>query len=489
MLHSLRYSRRLLSIAIRLLPARLSRRPGKRLAASFERLGPAFIKLGQVMSTRSDLIGEEMADDLSSLRDSLPPFSTVIARATIEKELGAPVDTLFASFGDIPVAAASIAQVHRATTKDGRSVAVKILRPGIEEAFVRDMELFSWLAEIVERRVRGWRRLKAREVVRTLKESVFFELDLRFEAAAATELAENIKTHEPGFRVPAIEWGLTSKRVLVLEWIDGIPFNDVAAIRNSGFDVGMILGKAARSLFSQIFIDGFFHADLHPGNLFVDRNGDIAAVDFGIMGRLDWKSRVYIAEILRGFVEGDYQRVAQVHFDAGYVPETKSREAFTQACMAVAKPITGKPLNEISVAKLLGQMFAIAAEFEMETQPQLLLMQKTMMVTEGVGRMLNPNLNIWELARPLIEKWSGENFGAAAKAKEAARQGYEIARKLPTVLGYIERNLRMAADDRGIRLHPDTIEELNRERRSRNRQWLALGWIGLIAAMAIAMTH
>ncbi len=462
-----------------------SKRQGQRLAAALERLGPAYIKLGQVLSTRSDLIGDDIADDLSGLRDNLPPFPTKVARAIIEEQLGAPIPSLFKEFNDTPVAAASIAQVHKATTMEGKEVAVKILRPNIEAAFDRDLQLFFWIAQIAERRLQDMRRLKPVEVVATLKESVFFELDLRFEAAAATELAENIKRHPPGFKIPMVDWNLTSKRVLTTQWIDGIVLSDVDAIRASGFDTDALLTKAANSLFAQVFQDGFFHADLHPGNLFVDKSGDIVAVDFGIMGRLDLKSRMYIAEILRGFLNEDYRHVAQVHFDAGYVPYGKSIEAFTQACMAVAKPITGKPLNEISIATLLGQMFKIAAEFEMEVQPQLLLLQKTMMVTEGVGRMLNPELNMWHLSRPLIEEWAHSHFGITGKLKDCARQGYDIVQKLPAVLAHIEQFVKNVGDERGVRLHPVSIMELNAARRNMNTQWLALAWTMLAVFTAL----
>jgi ubiquinone biosynthesis protein len=466
---------------------RSQKRKGERLALALERLGPTFIKLGQALSTRSDLIGDQFADDLAGLRDRLPAFPTSIARTIVEEELQAPIASLFSAFEDVPVAAASIAQVHKATTKDGKDVAVKILRPGIEEAFARDLDLFFWIAEMLEDRLQGMRRLKPLEVVKTFKESVFFELDLRFEAAAANEMAANVARHEPGLRIPEIHWPLTSRRVLTLAWVDGIALGDIAAIRASGFDADMILTKAAQSLFSQVFKDGFFHADLHPGNLFLDKNGDLVAVDFGIMGRLDMKSRLYIAQILHGFLTEDYRHVAQVHFDAGYVPADKSIDAFTQACMAVARPIMGKPLNEISVAKLLGQMFKIAAEFEMETQPQLLLMQKTLMVTEGVGRMLNPNLNMWELARPMIERWANEQFGMGAKLKDTARQGYDLAKKFPAMLGKIDGALSLLGDPKGLRLHPHTLARIRADRRANQRPWLLLGWVALGAAIILAV--
>lgn len=473
----------------KLFARRKKTRKGERLAAAFVRLGPAFIKLGQALSTRSDLIGDELADDLSTLRDRLPPFPTTVAREIIEDEFQAPLETLYIEFDDTPVAAASIAQVHKAKTAQGKAVAIKILRPDIEKAFARDLELFEWVAEVMERRLTSTRRMKPKEVVKTLRESVFFELDLRFEAAAAKELADNLKNHEPGFRVPEIDWALTSRRVLTAEWIDGIPLADVDAIKRAGFNPDVILGKASRSLFSQVFVDGFFHADLHPGNLFVDKNGDITAVDFGIMGRLDWNSRVYMAEILRGFLTQDYRHVAEMHFKAGYVPPDKSLEAFTQACMAVAQPIVGKPLNEISVAKLLGQMFKIAAEFEMETQPQLLLLQKTMMVTEGVGRMLNPNLNMWEMARPLIEDWAQKNFGIAAKLKDNAKQGGYMIKKFPEMMGYVENTLKMLGSGKGLKLHQESLDTLYNNRKNAQQGWLVLGWAALIICVSFLLTR
>ena len=511
MMKTLRHMRRLLATAITLARydalfilkelnisptaysiARLFRRKdilrprGERLALALEELGPAYIKLGQALSTRSDLIGEPLAEALSRLRDNLPPFPSAIAKTTVEEEFGAKLETIFSEFDETPVAAASIAQVHRAVLKDGRQMAVKVLRPGIEQAFAQDMELFLWLAQHIHDRLPHLRRLKPIEVVMTFKESVFFELDLRFEAAACAEMAKNIESHEPGLSVPDVDWNLTSRRVMTMSWVEGIAFSNIEAIRASGYSAEEILTKASRSLFSQVFKDGFFHADLHPGNLFLAPNGDLVAVDFGIMGRLSIESRIYIAEILRGFLVGDYKRVAQVHFDAGYVPPTKSLEAFTQACMAVARPITGKPLNEISIAKLLGQMFAIAAEFEMEVQPQLLLMQKTLMVAEGVGRMLNPNLNMWQLATPLIDDWAGEHFGPKAKLKEAARHGQDIARQLPFVLNQAKQALILLGDPAGVRIHPLSIAVLNEQRRLQQRHWLVLGWSALAALLFFA---
>ncbi len=415
-------------------------RKGERLARAFEYLGPSFIKFGQAISTRCDLVGEEIADDLAGLRDKLAPFSGNKARQIIEKELEGRIEDLFLEFSDQAIAAASIAQVHQAITKEGKKVAVKILRPDVEKAFARDINLFFQIAGFLEKRLPA--RLKPKSIVQTFKESVFFELDLRFEAAAAEELAENLKKYNSGMRVPEIYWHMTSRRVLTSEFIEGIAFSNIPAIRASRFAVDDILKKISSSLFSQIFIDGFFHADLHPGNLFLDeQNGELIAVDFGIMGRLDWNSRAYIAGILHGFLNGDYRAVAELHFAAGYVPEHKNIESFTQACKAVAQPIMNKPLNEISVANLLAQMFSIAAEFEMEVQPQLLLMQKTLMVAEGLGRMLNPQLNMWELARPLIESWANEHFSRSARIKQAAKEARRQLHNIPRLLKKIEKAL------------------------------------------------
>lgn len=461
-------------------------RKGQRLAKALERLGPTFIKLGQAISTRSDLIGDEVAADLASLRDRLPPFPTPIARAMIEAELGASMDMLFAHFNDTPVAAASIAQVHRAITITGEDVAVKVIRPHIEEAFARDIDLFFWIADMMQRHLPEYRRLKPREIVETFRETVFFELDLRFEAAAADEMTANAKKHAFGMDIPRVYWNLTSRRVLTAAWVGGISFNDMDAIRASGFNQDVLLEKAANSLFAQIFIDGFFHADLHPGNLFLDtQTGNLVAVDFGIVGRLDWQSRAYIAQIIHGFLNEDYRAVAELHFAAGYVPKHKSIEAFTQACRAVAKPILGKPLNEISVATLLGQMFKIAAEFEMETQPQLLLMQKTLMVAEGLGRMLNPRLNMWELSRPMIELWASEHFSKTARAKMMLAEARSHALRFPSILKKIERTLDVLGEEGGVKLHPESIRAMSAERRKINLQWLLFAWSAAITTVVV----
>ena len=433
-------------------------RRGERLAAALQELGPSFIKFGQGLSTRPDLVGEEMADDLSNLQDRLPPFPGAEARATIEAGLGAPVDALFDDFADESVAAASIAQVHFATTSDGREVAVKVLRPGIEQAFARDLDLYYWLAEWIERVQPAWRRLRPVEVVRTLAETVAVEMDLRLEAAAASELRENL-AEDDGFHVPEVDWRRTARRVLTLARIEGTPIDEREALLAAGHDLDAIIEKAARSMFNQMFRDGFFHADLHPGNLFVDAAGDIIAVDFGIMGRLDEETRRYLAEMLLGFLTGDYARVAEVHFEAGYVPPDKSHAAFTQACRAIGEPILGRPLNEISLARLMAQLFQVTETFAMETQPQLLLLQKNLLLAEGIGRRLNPEVNMWVLAQPLIEDWVAEHLGADARLRDAIEDGLAAAQRLPRLVRDAQATLAAVAEG-GVRLHPETVAAL-----------------------------
>ena len=445
--------------AVVALGRRLSRRPapgrpGQRLARALQQAGPSFIKLGQALSTRSDLLGEEIVADLADLQDSLPPFPGAAARAAVEAEFGQPVAALFASFDDQAIAAASIAQVHFAVTTDGREVAVKVLRPGVEEAFARDLELFRWVAAIVERTRPDLRRLKPMETVRTVAESVTLEMDLRFEAAAAAELAENFAGDET-FHVPAVDWQRTGRRVLTTERVAGIALNDRPALIAAGHDPLAILGHAAGAIFRQVFRDGFFHADLHPGNLFVLADGSLAAVDFGIMGRIDGPSRRHLAELLVAFLTRNYRRAAEVHFEAGWIPADRSVEAFTQACRSIAEPILDKPQNEISIARLLAQLFMVAQTFHMETQPQLLLLQKTMLVAEGTGRLLAPDANMWLLARPLIEAWVSDNLGPEARLRDAVGSLGTTLERLP---GLIRRLDHLA--ENGLRLHPDSVEAL-----------------------------
>lgn len=449
-------------------------RPGQRLARAFVELGPTFIKLGQALSTRPDLVGEEIASDLADLQDKLEPFPFADARRIIEEEFDEPLESLFSDFEPVPVAAASIAQVHFATTPEGEPVAVKVLRPGVHDQIRRDLDLFFWLAEIVEKAQPRLRRLRPVDTVATFEESVTIEMDLRFEAAAAAEMGENF-ADDPTFRVPGIDWQRTSQRVMTQERVSGIPMDEREAMIAAGLDPMEVITNAANAFFKMVFRDGFFHADLHPGNLFVDRSGAIIAVDFGIMGRVDMATRRYLGEMLLGFLTGDYRRVAEVHFAAGWVPADKSVDNFTQAARSIAEPIFGRPIEEISIARLLGQLFQVTETFEMETQPQLLLLQKSMLLAEGVGRALAPSVNMWELSYPLIEDWMRSNLGPKARVEQAALGAYRSLERLPAILEHAEKAAAMMSSG-GIKLHPDTVKALGRRGNDRVRS-LIPGWV------------
>ncbi|MDA0305633.1 MAG: 2-polyprenylphenol 6-hydroxylase [Proteobacteria bacterium] len=461
-------------------------RKGQRLAKALNEAGPSFIKMGQGLATRSDILGDEMAADLSQLQDRLPAFPTHEAKAIIEAELGKPLEALFSEFDDTPVAAASIAQVHFAITTEGKEVAVKVLRPGIEDAFRRDLDLIRWVAGLIEAAKPEFRRLKPLKSVETLAESVELEMDLRFEAAAAGEIGENFADDED-FQVPIVDWQRTAKRVLTTQRLSGIPLDEPDAIAAAGHDPEKILEKSARASFRQVFRDGFFHADVHPGNLFVMESGAIGAVDFGIMGRLDLKTRRWLGEMLLAFLNRDYRRAAEIHFEAGWIPQDRSVDSFTQACRSIAEPILDKPQNELSIARLLGQLFQITETFQMETQPQLLLLQKTMLVAEGTGRKLAPEANMWILARPLIEEWMWDNLGPEARIRDTLASLVDAAGRLPRVLDNIEEGAAMLSGGT-LKLHPETIEALKGERRGGVRfppLWVFVAVLGLVAAVVL----
>ncbi|HEY5048683.1 MAG TPA: 2-polyprenylphenol 6-hydroxylase [Rhizomicrobium sp.] len=463
--------------------------PGVRLARALESLGPAYIKLGQILATRPDIIGTDVALALETLQDRLPPFATETARAEVEAELGRPLASLFSDFGE-PVATASIAQVHRAETTDTppRSVAVKILRPAIELEFERDLSAFAFAARLAERFSAEARRLRVIALVRTLADSVALELDLRMEAAAASEFAER-SAADPTFRVPAIDWDRTGRRVMTQEWIDGTPIRNPAELAAAGHDPKEIAVLVVRRFLTHALRDGFFHADMHQGNLFVDREGRLAAVDFGIMGRLDHAMRRFMAETLAGFLARDYLRVAQVHYEAGFVSRCHPPEVFAQALRAIGEPIFGRHARQVSMAKVLQQLFDTTRRFDMETQPQLILLQKTMVVVEGVARALDPDFDIWEASRPAVERWMIENLGPEARLRDAA-EGVSalgrLARDLPQTLRNAEIVSTMLAEG-GLRLHPDTAAQIALARIGDTRHvrialWVvAVGAIGLLA--------
>jgi len=460
--------------------------PPSRLARALEQGGPAYIKLGQMLATRPDIAGEDVARALEHLQDRLPPFPEATARAVIAREFDRPVESLFSFFGG-SVAAASIAQVHRAVTSEGVEAAVKILRPGIETIFGRDLMALALLARWAEKLSAEARRLRLVALVETLAASVALELDLRMEAAAASELYDRTRS-DAEFRVPHVDWTRTSARVLTSEWIDGTPIRDADALRAAGHDPRKVAQTLVRSFLTQALRDGFFHADMHPGNLFVDAEGRLVAVDFGIMGRLDQPMRRFMAETLMGFLARDYRRVAQIHYDVAFVPSHHEVETFAQALRAIGEPIFGKSARDVSMARLLGQLFETTRRFDMQAQPQLVLLQKTMVVVEGVARGLDPDFDFWEASRPVAERWVSDNLGPEARLARAA-EGFsalgKLAQDLPQLVKNAEELSQMVAEG-GVKLHPDTAREIAREQDRRNRPlWIVA--IVLLAVIAVAL--
>jgi ubiquinone biosynthesis protein len=408
-------------------------------------LGPAYIKFGQILSTRPDIVGEDLAEQLKYLQDKLPPFSMEEARAMVASELGAPVETLFSEFSD-PVAAASIAQVHHARVMaTDVEVAVKVLRPGIERAFRRDLDAFYLAARTIEYLAPFSRRLRPVDVIAHFEGVVMGELDLRLEASAASEFAENTKADE-GFQVPVPIWGLSGRRVMTLGWAEGISLSDNAAIDAAGHD-RVALGARVLSLFlSHALRDGLFHGDMHQGNLKVAANGDIIAYDFGIMGRIDEYTRRVYAEILYGFIRRDYRRVAEVHFEAGYVPANRDIDEFARALRAVGEPIFGIEASRVSMARLLSFLFEVTERFGMETRTELIHLQRTMVVVEGVARSLDPHINIWQVAKPVVEGYISRNLGPLALLRDLAQTARVLARFGPRLPHLVEAALIAQAD-------------------------------------------
>lgn len=427
------------------------------LTRAITALGPAYIKLGQLLSTRPDIVGEELANQLRYLQDKLPPFPTDQARAVIESELESPLGALFETFSE-PVAAASIAQVHRARVAGtGEDVAVKVLRPGIERAFRRDIDAFYLAAGLIEVLMPRTRRLRPGDVVAHFESVVMGELDLRLETAAAAEFAANTE-NDPGFRVPRPIWHLSSRSVMTLGWAEGVPLGDNGAIDALGVDRQELGERVLRLFLQHALRDGYFHADMHQGNLKVAANGDLIAYDFGIMGTIDEYTRRVYAEILMGFIRKDYRRVAEVHFEAGYVPADRDIDEFARALRSVGEPIFGMDATHISMARLLNYLFDVTERFGMQTRTELILLQRTMVVVEGVARSLNPTVNIWKVAGPVVEEYIHRNLGPAALARDLARAARVVGRFGPHLPAVTEQALirlrRSPSPPPPPRLHP-----------------------------------
>ena len=405
---------------------------GERLSRSLESMGTTFIKLGQFLATRPDIIGEELSKKLENLQDKLPPFSINEAKEIIKNDLG---DDTFNSIINLsePVAAASIAQVHKAQINDNgtlKEVAIKILRPNIRKIFNEEIDAMMLFAFFIESFVKKTKRLKLVEVVFLLKEITNLEMDLRFEAAAANEYAENTK-NDVGFRVPQIYWNYTSENVMTLDWINGVSIREVEELKKRNFNTEKIAEDIIQNFLRHAVRDGFFHADMHQGNIFINEDGQIVPIDFGIMGRLDKMSKRFLAEILFGFIQRDYKKVAEVHLVAGLVPKEVPIDDLAQALRSIGEPIFGQAVKDISGGKLLKQLFDVTEKFNMQTQPQLLMLQKTMVVVEGVARKLNPNTNIWTTSKPVLENWLKETKDPITTLNETIKNTSEVIKRLP----------------------------------------------------------
>jgi ubiquinone biosynthesis protein len=472
-----------LALKIARLIERQGAKSGPRLSRALERMGPAYLKLGQFLATRPDVVGVVLARDLESLQDRLPPFPQHEAEAVIATSLERPLGQAFASFGP-PVAAASIAQVHRGEVERNgvrRPVAVKVLRPNVAARFRRDLSDFFFVAHKAETYSAEARRLRLVEVINTMSRSVTMEMDLRLEAAALSEMAENTRD-DPDFRVPAVDWDRTTHNVLTMEWIDGIALNDHARLEQAQVDLPDLGRKVIQSFLRHALRDGFFHADMHPGNLFLDDEGRLVAVDFGIMGRLGVKERRFLAEILLGFITRNYRRVAEVHFEAGYVPSHHSVENFAQALRAIGEPIHNRTAEEISMARLLTLLLEVTALFDMRTRPELILLQKTMVVVEGVARGYDPKLDIWKVADPVVREWIERNLGPIGRIQGAMSGAGELARHLTGLPMIADRAVAVLEQletmtREGITLSPETIAAMGRTEGRKNRWRTVALWV------------
>ncbi len=409
-------------------------------ALAFKAIGPATVKLGQSLATRPDLVGETAAHNLLSLQDQLPPLPFESIHLQIETSLGKPISDLFSSIDPTPVGSASIAQVHKAETVEGRAVAVKILRPGVDSQFLKDIETYEWAAAHLEGLGGEAARLRPRLVVANFKRWTLRELDLRREAASSSELSDAMRS-ESGYLVPAIDWDRTSGKIMTMDWVDGIKISDRPALLAAGHNLPELASRLVRIFLHQAISEGFFHADMHQGNLFVMQNGTIAAVDFGIMGRINRQARIWLAEILYGLTTGNYRRVAEIHFEAQYVPAHHNVDEFATALRAVGEPMRGKPVSELSVGQMLDGLFAITRDFDMQTQPHLLLLQKTMVMVEGIATQLDPAINMWDVSGPYVKSWIRDELGPEAMLAEGLKRQAATLKLIPDILRRLDEQL------------------------------------------------
>jgi ubiquinone biosynthesis protein len=468
---------------LRLLAGRKPEPRGQRLREAFEQLGPIFVKFGQVLSTRRDLLPLDIADELAKLQDQVPPFDSAAAFAEIERSLGRRVDEVFASLERAPVASASIAQVHLGRLKDGREIAVKVLRPGVEREIAKDLALLRTAASLVEKLSPEGRRLKPREVVAEFARHLDEELNLLVEAANASQLRRNFR-HSALLAIPEVHWDLCSERVMVMERMHGVPISHIAELREKGIDLKALARAGVEICFSQVFRDGFFHADMHPGNIFVATEGELRgryiALDFGIVGTLTEVDKNYLAQNFLAFLNRDYRRVAQAHLDAGWVPAGTRIDQFEAAIRAVCEPVFARPLKEIYFGRLLLRLFQTSRRFNVEIQPQLVMLQKTLLNVEGLGRELDPDLDLWTTAKPILERWTSEQIGWRGFVRTVRHEAPYWANILPQLPRLLHRAL---AEDRLGSLRA-ALDRLTAENARRNELLAAL-LVVLVAALVL----
>lgn len=443
---------------------------GVRIRRTLEDLGPIYVKFGQTLSTRKDLLPDDIAEELVKLQDRVPPFSTELARKIIEEQLGMTIDQAFAEFDSTPLASASIAQVHTATLQTGEKVIVKVLRPNIENKIYSDVALLYEFAKLAEKVWLDAKRLRAMEIVSEFEKTIIDELDLVREASNASAIRSNFKNSDMLY-IPEVHWPLTRRKVMVMERIHGIPVGDIQALRDANADFKKLAERGVEIFFTQVFRDNFFHADMHPGNIFVELPDKYLAVDFGIVGSLSDSDQRYLAENFLAFFNHDYRRVAQMHIESGWVPATTRIEEFEAAIRSVCEPIFEKPLKDISFGLLLLRLFQTARRFDMAVQPQLVLLQKTLLNIEGLGRQLYPDLDLWQTAKPYLENWFKERFGPMAKVKELLTKFPEIAEKLPEfpalILHAVESNASMQQQ---MKLQQQEMQLLRKQIKRSNKQ-------------------
>ena len=411
---------------------------GIKLLNCLIKLGPGYVKLGQALSTRPDLTGIEINYHLKKLQDDVKPFSGLIAKDIVEKETKSLINDVFISFDQIPIASASVAQVHTGILKNGDKVAVKILKPQIEKLLFNDFKFFYCVSKCIELFFPKIKRLKLSKTVKVFFDISLIELDLTMEASAADELSENFKNHL-NYRIPKIYWDLTTKRILVLEYIEGIKINDISALKKQKHNIEKIIEVSTEVFFLQVFRDGFFHGDMHPGNIFIDKNGTLVPIDFGIMGRLKNKDRHFLALLLTYLLDKDYKKVVEIHAEANMLGDDISYEQLAQAIRAISTPILNKPIGEVSLARLLGQILGLSKTYNIEIQSQFSLLQKTMLMAEGTARQLSPEINMWELSRPLINKWINETDDPFKILEEWIHKNKIILLKIPEIIDKIDK--------------------------------------------------